>query len=167
MVELVADTSGLVSLGTGESTGLELLETTLTEYDVVIPSLVRSELEDVASFDDVHARGARAVLEQLGAVTVIEDDIDDSFPLDSGENAAVTVANHRHSELLLCDEFRDLPLIHASLTETRLITTPTLLRILNRRGLFSSAETRRLLDRLSEARSWEGNSYVQRVRDTL
>ena len=58
--------------------------------------------------------------------------LDATFPLDEGESAAVTLANELDAALLLCDEFTQLSLIHASLADTRLVTTPTLLSVLVR-----------------------------------
>ena len=42
-------------------------------------------------------------------------DFDAEFPLDDGENAAVTLGNNFDAALFLCDEFTQLGLIHASL----------------------------------------------------
>ena len=42
-------------------------------------------------------------------------DFDVEFPLDDGENAAVTLGNNFDAALFLCDEFTQLGLIHASL----------------------------------------------------
>lgn len=69
--------------------------------------------------------------------------------------------------LLLCDECPQLGLIHASLADTRLITTPTLLSILVRTGDLAAADARVLLDEISDVRSWRSNSYVQRARSLL
>lgn len=94
-------------------------------------------------------------------------DFDAEFPLDDGENAAVTLANDLDAALFLCDEFTQLGLIHASLADTRLVTTPTLLSIFVRTGHLSAANARLLLDAISDARSWGASSYVQRARSLL
>ena len=93
--------------------------------------------------------------------------LDSDFPLDDGENAAVTLANELDAALLLCDEFNRLGLIHASLADTRLVTTPTLLSVLVRQGQLGSDQALELLDSMSEVRSWKNNSYVQRARSLL
>ncbi|ELY92108.1 hypothetical protein C485_00005 [Natrinema altunense JCM 12890] len=69
--------------------------------------------------------------------------------------------------LLLCDEFNQLGLVHASLADTRLVTTPTLLSVLVRTDQLSAADARAILDEVSDARSWDANSYVQRARSLL
>jgi len=55
----------------------------------------------------------------------------------------------------------------ASLADTRLVTTPTLLSVLVRTEQLSAADARAILDKISDARSWDANSYVQRARSLL
>jgi len=166
MTGLVADTSGLVSLGIAGQ-DIDLLSLCLERYDVVVPETVVVELREVASYDDVHGDGAGRVLDQTDDLSVRAVDLDPEFPLDDGENAAVTLANEDDASILLCDEFNRLGLIHASLADTRLVTTPTLLSVCVRQDRLSSAAALDLLDTLSEARSWDSNSYVQRARSLL
>src|SRR6056297_709352 len=102
MTQLVADTSGLVSLGIladGEDTLLDLCFDT---YDVSVPETVVDELREVASYDDVHGNAAGAVLNRTDRLTVQSVTLDGEFPLDDGENAAVTLANESDTALLLC-----------------------------------------------------------------
>jgi len=167
MTVLVADTSGLVSLGivAGEEAGPLVL--CIGQYDILVPDIVVDELEEVASYDDEHGRAASAVLRHTDSFTTRSVSLDSEFPLDDGENAAVTLANETHAALLLCDEFNRLGLIHASLADTRLVTTPTLLSVLVRQGQLDSDQALELLDAMSEVRSWENNSYVQRARSLL
>jgi predicted nucleic acid-binding protein len=93
--------------------------------------------------------------------------LDADFPLDDGENAAVTLSNELDAAFLLCDEFNQLGLIHASLADTGLVTTPTLLSVLVRTDHLSATDARQLLDTISDVRSWNSNSYVQRARSLL
>ena len=66
----------------------------------------------------------------------------------------MTLANELDAALFLCDAFTQLGLIHASLADTRLLTTPTLLSVLLRTAELSVSEARALLDEISEARNW-------------
>ncbi|GGM76905.1 hypothetical protein GCM10009017_28290 [Halarchaeum rubridurum] len=93
--------------------------------------------------------------------------LDADFPLDDGENAAVTLANDLEAALFLCDEFNSLGLVHASLADTRLVTTPTLLSVFVRNDQLSSTDALAILDSISDGRSWETNSYVKRARTLL
>jgi predicted nucleic acid-binding protein len=167
MSRLVADASGLVSLGIVADTAPDPLSICLTRYEVVVPTVVIDELREIASYDDRHGRAATTVLDRTETVETRAVDLDTEFPLDDGENAAVTLANELDAALLLCDEFNRLGLIHASLADTRLVTTPTLLSVLVRTEQLSPAAARRLLSEISDARSWDANSYVQRARSLL
>lgn len=169
MATLVPDTSALVSLGiTTEGDGdADPLALCLDRYEVVVPTAVAAELREIASYDDVHARAATTVLDRTGELQTRSVDLDADFPLDDGENAATTLANDLDAALLLCDEFNQLGLIHASLADTRLLTTPTLLSILVRAETLSAADARLHLDEISAVRSRDSNSYVQRARSLL
>jgi predicted ribonuclease YlaK len=136
-------------------------------YEVLVPEIVVDELEEVASYDDAHGRGAQAVLDQVDGLSVRSVALDAGFPLDDGENAAVTLANDADAAMLLCDEFNQLGLIHASLANTRLVTTPTLLSVFVRNGQLDVAAASSSLDVIAEARSWETNQYVDRARSLL
>jgi len=167
MSRCIADASALVSLGIVADNDPDPLALCLSRYEVVVPTAVIDELQEIASYDDVHGHAASAVLDQAESFTTQSVDLDAEFPLDDGENAAVTLANDLEAALLLCDEFDQLGLIHASLADIRLVTTPTLLSVLVRTEQLSAADARLLLDEISDARSWGANSYVQRVRSLL
>jgi len=167
MPTLVADASALVSLGVVADADPDPLTLCLSRYEVVVPTAVVEELREVASYDDAHGRAAATVLDRTEALETQSVALDAEFPLDDGENAAVTLANDLDAALFLCDEFTQLGLIHASLADTRLVTTPTLLSVLVRTGDLSAADARLLLDEISDVRSWEANSYVQRARSVL
>jgi predicted nucleic acid-binding protein len=164
MPTLVADTSGLVSLGIAAGHDPDPLALCLDRYDVRVPTAVIKELESVAAYDDAHGAAAATVLDRETRLSTSSVDPKAEFPLDDGEHAAVTLANELEAELFLCDEFNRLGLIHASLATTRLVTTPTLLVLFNRTGLLTGTEAISLLDRIGSARSWESNSYVERAR---
>ena len=167
MARFVADTSALVSLGTVVSHEENPLDVLLDEYDVSVPEQVESELQETARYEDPSGTAARAVLDRLSELTVHATELDESFPLDDGENAVVTLAITLDATHVLCDEFNQLAIVHASLADTRLVTTPTLLLVLVRNGLLAPADAVDCLTKVSEARSWETNAYVARSKATL
>lgn len=166
-MQVVADTSALVSLGTVSDAEPSPLDILLAQDTVLLPEQVRTELEETASYDDSSGRAATAVLDRREAFDVRSTDIEDSFPLDDGENAAVALANEVDASQLLCDEFNRLALVHASLTSTRLVTTPTLLAGFVSGGALSEESARELLATIGEDRSWSGNSYVERAKESI
>lgn len=163
---LVADTSALVSLGIVGTADTDPLALCLDSYELLVPEVV-VELEDVASYEDAHGQGAQAVLDRAGTFTVQSVSLDAAFPLDDGENAAVTLANDTDAAMLLCDEFNQLGLIHASLANTRLVTTPTLLSVFVRNGQLNPEVAISSLDTIAAERSWDENQYVKRARSLL
>lgn len=162
---VVADTSALVSLGC--STDPPIVDVLCSEYEVCVPETVVTELEEVAAYDDEHAQAARRVPEQEDKIEIGDVSLDSGFPLDDGENAAVTLANEHEAEMLLCDEFDKIGLVHASLNDVQLVTTPKFLLVLEAKDLLSLAEVETSLAEIGEVRSWSGNSYVERVRNRL
>jgi predicted nucleic acid-binding protein len=167
MARIVADTSALVSVGTVAETTPNPLDLLLRSSELLLPEQVVDELADTAAYDDVSGVAARAVLDRRGGFEVRAVELDETFPLDDGENAAVSLANDVRATQLLCDEFNQLALVHASLVDTRLVTTPTLLTALVRNGVLSPAAAERFLEEMTHARSWSGNAYVERANETL
>jgi len=167
MSTLVGDASGLVSLAIAAGDAPDPLAICLERYTVVVPETVVEELQDIAAYGDVHGQAAAVVLGRRDAYTTRSIDLDAAFPLDDGENAAIQLANELDADLFCCDEFTHLGLIHASLADTRLVTTPTMLSVFVRTGAVSAAEARALLAAIRDARSWDGNAYVQRARMLL
>lgn len=167
MALIVADTSALVSLGTAVAHEASPLDPLLEDHRVVVPARVVSELRDTASYSDRSGDGATAVLDRLPEFETRAAELDEDFPLDDGENAAVTLANDLDATQLLCDEFDSLALIHASLADTRLVTTPTLLTAFVRTGRLAPREAIDLLSEMSDARSWETNTYVSQAKRTI
>lgn len=167
MALVVADTSSLISLGTVIADPNNPLDILITEHQVSIPEQVVSELEATASFEDSAAVAAQAVLNRSSDFDIRPTELDEDFPLDDGENATVALANELDATQMLCDEFNHLALIHASLADSRLVTTPTLLTAFVRNEHLSALEAEDLLSAMSDARSWASNSYVAQAKTTL
>lgn len=167
MVRIVADTSALVSLGTVADATTNPLDLLLESHELLLPEQVLEELAETTSYDDASGVAAQAVLDRENAFGVRLVEQDETFPLDDGENAAVTLANEVDAVQLLCDEFNRLALIYASLVDTRLVTTPILLTALVRNDALSPASAEQFLEKMSDARSWSANSYVARATATL
>lgn len=72
-----------------------------------------------------------------------------SFPLDDGENAAVTLAGNLDAVFFLCDKLIQLGLIHVLFGNTRLVTTSALLLMIVRTEQLLIVDTYPLLDTIS------------------
>lgn len=160
---LVADSSGLVSIASTDNARETALPLLIEGYEVAVPTQVVDELSEIAAYDDVHAVAAQAVLDTESELRVESVDVEPSFPLDEGENAAVRLANRLDAAFFYCDEYTQLALIHASLSEAQLVTTPRLLKAFVVAGHCSKADALTLLDGIAAARSWESNAYVQQA----
>lgn len=167
MTVVVADTSSLVSLGIIVEHPYNPLDHLLDTHDVIIPEQVVDELQETASYTDVSGKAAQAVLNRLFEFDVQTTELDENFPLDAGENAAVTLANDLDATQLLCDEFNRLALIHASLPDVRLMTTPILLTTFVHNDILSAEDAKDFLKEMSDARSWKNNTYAAQAKVTL
>lgn len=167
MTIVVADTSSLVSLGTVIDHEHSPLDRLLDTHEIIVPQRVIDEFRETASYTDVSGEAAQAVLDRRAEFDIQTTELDEGFPLDEGENAAVTLANDIGATQLLCDEFNRLALIHASLADVRLMTTPVLLNTFVRKKIIPREKGDDLLIEMSDARSWNNNTYVTRVMATL
>lgn len=167
MGRIVADTSAIVSLGVVADTTPNPLDLLLESHEVILPEQVVDELTETASYNDTSGKAAQAVLDRQAALDIRSIELDETFPLDDRENAAVTLANEIDAVQLLCDEFNRLALVHASLVDTRLVTTPIVLTALVRNDMITADTAEAFLDEMSDARSWSANTYVARAKATL
>jgi hypothetical protein len=160
---LVADTSALVSLAATADARRLALPPFLGGYDVAVPGQVLDELEAIAQYEDDHARAAQAVLDEQDRIAVHDVELDPEFPLDDGENAAIQLTDEIGAAFFYCDEYNQLALVHATLSESQLVTTPRLLKALVVHGDLSRADAEVLLEGIGRARSWDANAYVQQA----
>lgn len=160
---LVADTSALVSLAATSDSRRIAFPLLLEGYDVAVPQQTIEELENVARYEDDHGKAAQAVLSEQDRIVVHEIELDTEFPLDDGENAAVQLTKEISADFFYCDEYNQLALIHASLFEPQLVTTPRVLKALVVHGGLTQSDAKTLLDEISKVRSWGNNSYVQQA----
>ncbi|ERH00685.1 MAG: hypothetical protein J07HN6_02311, partial [Halonotius sp. J07HN6] len=115
---VVADTSALVSLAVPRadasvsSTLPDPLQYVLTSCAVSVPTAVRSELDAMTAYDDIHGAAASNVLAADGHYTVVDPydqaetpDERPDFGLDDGETDGIVLANSLSVDGFLTDEF--------------------------------------------------------------
>lgn len=157
---LVADTSSLVSLAIAtDETPIRLL---FEEYEIRLPPAVRSELQDIAAYEDAHADAGTRVLTHITETHIQAPTTHPATPLDGGETAAIALANELNAAVFLCDEYSELATVHALLSEPRLMTTPKMIEAFVRRGVLSPDSARTVLSEMVTERSWRNNAYVSR-----
>ena len=180
---VVADTSALVSLAVPRTDATvdtdelpDPLQYVLTSCAVSIPPTVRSELDTMANYDDIHGAAASNVLAADSHYTIVDPydraetpDERPEFGLDDGETDGIVLANSLGVDGFLTDEFggSNFPLIHAALRGPRIVPTPRLIRDYVRNGHMSTSEARRLLDCIGAHRSWGVSPYVALLREQL
>ena len=149
---IVADTSAFVSLAVGD-----VLELFLDEFDVVTTATVITELEETATYDDPHGRGAAAVLahaDRIDVVTVESPDLVTSR-IDIGEASCVLAVRNINAQFLITDDYRALPELQ-QLVECDVALSPIVLRALVKRGALSDDETTAMLETIADQRDWLG-----------
>ena len=158
---IVADTSALVSVAT-----VDLLATTLEEFEVHTTEAVLEELEETAAYDDPHGATAGRVLELADSFDVHEVGDTDlrSSRIDEGEATCLALERELEADFLLTDDLRTLPELE-SLADARVAISPILLRALVERDVLTDAEAEERLERLARTRDWLGAPMYRRARD--
>lgn len=80
-------------MGTVADRERSLLDYLLDQHTVLVPRLVVDELTETATYNDSSGQRALRVLDRQQELDVRDIPLDESFLLDDGEDAAVTLAN--------------------------------------------------------------------------
>lgn len=158
---LVADTSALLSLTSGE-----VLELVLGEFDVHTTETVRQELQETAAYEDRHATAAEAVLANGDRLRVHETDTPafTSSRIDAGEASCIGLATDLDAAFVLTDDLRALPELQ-HLVDARVAISPIVLRALVKRDVLDDEEARARLERMAAERDWLGAPIYRRARN--
>ena len=157
---IVADTSALVSLAS-----IDRLNVLLAEFDVQTTETVVAELQETADYEDNHGRAAQAVLDPKDGLTVhAVDEPIETGRIDAGEGSAVVLARERDAEFLITDDLRALPELQA-VTETRIVISAIVLRVLVDREVLDVEDARADVERLADERDWLGAPIYRRARE--
>lgn len=157
---IVADTSALVSLATGDTVGL-----VVDEFDVHTTATVLDELEATAEYDDSHGRAVRRVLDQRDRVTShdIERPEIESARIDDGEATCIGVTVELDAAFLLTDDLRALPELQ-TLADAKVAISPIVLQALVKRDVLTQSEAKSRLESIAETRDWLGAPIYERAR---
>lgn len=158
---IVADTSALVSLSSAD-----VLETVLDEFDVHTTVRVVDELEETAGYNDIHATAASTGLEQIGELTV-HDEQDApvrTSRIDAGEASCLALERDIDPGFLLTDDFRALPELQ-NVATARVAISPIVLKALVKRDVLTRDEALQKLDQLAQSRGWLGAPIYRRAQE--
>lgn len=160
---IVADTSALISLATGD-----VLDSTLDEFEVATTDVVVTELSETAEYDDTHGTAASRVLNRSDQLAVHEssDRVITSSRVDAGEGSCVGLCRCQAAAFLITDDLRAVPELR-KLVDCRVAISPILLRGLVDRGALDREEARERLNRIAETRDWLGGPIFRRGQELL
>lgn len=147
---VVVDTSAFISLAVGD-----VLDQTLTAFDVVTTPTVIEELEATAEYDDRHGTAATTVLDRANEVTV-HDATGTTFEtsrVDAGEASCVAAARQRDAAFLVTDDYRALPELQG-LVDAEVAVSPIVLRALVKRDVISAEKAETAFERIAAGRDW-------------
>ncbi len=160
-IVITADTSALISLGVGN-----IVELCLELFEVVIPTTVHEELNDISEYKDEHAQAAVSVLELISESKIkvfkidedkaILDIVDRSSKLDRGEVETLFLAKKISSRIMITDDFRSLEGLkrHSGDVKIHLSVYPVAKLVIQ--GIISKKKAEETLEKIAAERSWEG-----------
>ncbi|AWB27573.1 hypothetical protein [Halococcoides cellulosivorans] len=157
---IVADTSALVSLASGDVMAL-LVE----EFEVHTTDLVIAELESTAEYDDRSGRAAETVLDcrdELGVHSVADSSID-TARIDAGEASCLTLVREIDAGMILTDDHRALPELQA-MAPVEVVTSPIVLKALVERNALDRQDALDRLDTIAADRSWLDTPIYRHAR---
>ena len=156
---IVADTSALVSLGT-----IDLVTVVFEEFDVHTTDAVLSELEETATYDDVHGAGARRILDGSDQLTIhsVSGELTSSR-VDEGEGRCALLTRDIESEFLITDDLRALPELQ-SIADAKVAISPIVLKALLKRNVLEAETATSKLETLAQRRDWLGTPIYRRAQ---
>lgn len=151
--EIVADTSSLVSLQTGD-----ILELSLELFDISIPEIVVTELKEVAGFSDTHGKSARNVLKLIKENRISVKELivisETELQVDVGEMDCLNLCKQEQIPILVTDDWKALPkLIEKSASINVVVSAFVIRSILNKRMLTGN-NAKAVLDKIARDRDW-------------
>lgn len=157
---IIADTSAVLSLATGD-----VIDIVLTEFDVHTTNTVIDELEDTSTYADAHAEAATSVLNQRDHLTIhaMDEPEFSSSRIDTGEGSCILLARELDPDFVITDDLRALPELQA-LVDAQVAISPIVLKALVKRGVLSNEEANARLQTIAETRDWLGAPIYRRAQ---
>lgn len=159
--KIVADTSALVSLEV-----VKLLFSVLKYFELIIPAAVKSELEEMATYSDVHGAAAKRILSFVDGGDITVKDVDGYekhvYNADLGEAQSLELANKICADYLISDDVECFWDLENNFKKTVFsIFVVRLLCDLNELGYDEGWE---VINKMSERRTWAKNIIYQTAK---
>ena len=151
--KIVADTSSLVSLQTGD-----ILELSLELLDISVPKIVVTELEEIAGFNDTHGKSARNVLKLITENKISVKELivisETGSRVDVGEMDCLNLCKQEQISILVTDDWRALPKLIEKSASINVVVSAFVIRSLLNKHMLTGDDAKAVLDRIAHDRDW-------------
>ena len=151
--EIVADTSSLVSLQTGD-----ILTLSLELFDISVPEVVVTELKEVAGFNDTHGKRARNVLKLIKENRIRVKELilisETESRVDVGEMDCLNLCKQEQIHILVTDDWRALPKLIEKSASIKVMVSAFVIRSLLNKHMLVKADAKAALDKIARDRDW-------------
>lgn len=159
---IVADTSTLISISS-----VNLLDTSLAEFDIHTTEKVVEELKETSNYDDRDGRAAQKVLDNLNQIKTHQVQREfTSSRVDQGEGSCALLTKETEVEFLVTDDLRALPELQ-NLADAKTAISPIILKALVKRDELKQQEAVKKIDDLGKKRDWLGTPIYRRAKNLL
>jgi len=168
---VIADTSSLISLGTGN-----ILAKALSVVEIYLPEEVKTELQSVAEFTDVHGQAANEALHliaqgkiivlSIASVTKVDEVCRKNRLIDKGEAAAILLAEQEGIDIIMSDDFKALPQM-SKVTSKQIYLSVYVLARLVAEDLIDLEEAETCFNTIAAHRNWIGRSIFNHAKKLL
>ena len=168
---VIADTSSLISLGTGS-----ILEKALTVVQIYIPEEVKTELQSVAAFIDIHGQAANEALRliaqgkiivlSIASVAKVDEVCRKNRRIDKGEAAAILLAEQEGIDNILSDDFKAFPQM-SKITSKQIYLSVYVLARLVAENLIKLEEAEICLNTIAVDRNWVGRAIFNHAKKLI
>ncbi len=151
--KIVADTSSLISLQTGD-----ILELSLELLDISVPEIVVTELKGIAGFNDTHGKSARNVLKLIKENSISVKELivisETESRVDVGEMDCLNLCKQEQIPILVTDDWRALPKLIEKSASIDVVVSAFVIRSLLNKRMLTGDDAKAVLDRIAHDRDW-------------
>ena len=151
--KIVADTSSLISLQTGD-----ILELSLELLDISVPEIVVTELKEIAGFNDTHGKSARNVLKLIKENRISVKELivisETGSRVDVGEMDCLNLCKQEQISILVTDDWRALPKLIEKSASINVVVSAFVIRSLLNKHMLTGDDAKAVLDRIAHDRDW-------------